>query len=125
MKLFISKLIKLIEREKHPLIEYEELISPKFKMKSVDEADAKLKLLEGAEILNYEREEFGFRIEIINMEELKDINHTLEAIASVDDDIQRLISDIAFELKGKTKDEAIIIINSYKEKLASFNEGNG
>lgn len=124
MKLFISKLIKLIEREKHPLIEYEELISPKFKMKSVDEAEAKLKLLEEVAILNYEREEFGFRIEIINMEELKDINQTLEAIATSDEDTQHFLSDIAFELKGKTKEEAIKIINSYKEKLASFNNGS-
>lgn len=51
------------------------------------------------------------------MKELKDIHNVLVAIESTDDDTRGLLNQVAIEIKGRTKSEAIGVINNYSDKI--------
>jgi len=121
MNTLINRLIKfkLVEgRSEH--IDFEDVLTGKYSRKSADITEEKLRELAEASILNYEREEFGFRIEILNMEELKEIQSALEVVGNADDEMKKLLNDIAIEIKGKSPEEAKEIIRGYREHLGKW-----
>ena len=118
MNTLVNRLIKLklVEaRSEH--IDFEDIGNSKYSKKSADITEKKLRALAEAGILNYEREEYGFRIEVLNMKELEEIQEVQEFIANADDEIRNYINDIAIELKDKTQEEAKEIICGYREDL--------
>ncbi|QGM28951.1 hypothetical protein GI482_00315 [Bacillus sp. N3536] len=118
MNTLVNKLIKLkLVEGRSELLDFEELKNGKYSRQSADITEKKFRVLEEAGILNYEREEYGFRIEVLNMKELEEIQEVQEFIANTDDEIRNYINDIANELKNKTQEEAKEIICGYREDL--------
>lgn len=113
-----KSLIRLFEKEKIMLVEFKYLTNEiKYSNYAIDNIKKKLQMLDRAEILKFSRLDIGFIIEVLNMEELQDIHKVLLAIESTDDDTRKLLNQIAIEIKGRTKTEAIAIINNYSDKI--------
>ena len=70
MDKLISNLCNLLEEGKPELIDFDLLIGA-YTRKKVDAASIQLNELEQAGLLTFEREEFGFRIKINNIGQLK------------------------------------------------------
>lgn len=106
-----KNLIRLFEEEKSMLVKLEDLTNG---VKSSN-ITKKLQVLAAAEIIKFSRTDIEFRIEISNMEELQDIHKVLVAIESTDQETKDFLNQVAIELKGKTRTEAIAIIKSYSD----------
>ena len=118
MIILTKSLIRLFEKEKIMLVEFKYLTNEvKYSNNAIDNIEKKLQMLARAEIIKFSRLDIGFIIEVLNMEELQDIHKVLLAIESTDDDTRKLLNQIAIEIKGRTKPEAIAIINNYSDKI--------
>ena len=74
-------------------------------------------MLSGAEIIKFSRRNIGFKIEILNKRELIEIHATLKLISAADQETKDFLNQVAIEIKGKTKLEALAIIKSYSDKI--------
>lgn len=55
------------------------------------------------------------------MQELKEIEAALNTIDNADDEIKKLLNDIAIEIKDKSSSEAKQIIMEYRQRLNELN----
>ncbi len=77
MKSLITKLIKLqLQPYRSEHIDFEDLMN-RYSKKSADKVQVQLQELQEAEAIQYEREEFGYRIELLNLQLLKSYSHTV------------------------------------------------
>jgi len=117
MNTFIKKLINWHDEDKGQLISFEDIANGYYSEKSVDRIEKNLQSLASAGVLKYVLLEFGFLIEILQMRELKEIQAALNAIENADDELKKLLNDIAIEIKEKSPNEAKQIIVEYRQKL--------
>lgn len=66
----INILTKLLKEGKSQLLDFEDFMSRYSKLE-VDKVAERLKTLEGAGMIQFQREDFGFRIQVNDMEQLK------------------------------------------------------
>lgn len=121
MNKLINNLINWYEEDKEQLITFEDIANGKYSEKSSDRIEKNLQTLASTGILKYVSLEVGFRIEIIQMQDLKEILVTLNAIDNADDEMKKLLNDIALEIKDKSPNEAKQIIMEYHQRLNELN----
>ena len=111
-----NNLIRLFEKEKSMLVIYEELTNgDKYTNYAIVNIEKNLQMLAGAEIIKFSREDIGFNMELLNKRELQEINETSVVISAANQETKDFLNQVAIELRGKTKIEAIAIINSNKK----------
>jgi len=111
-----NNLIRLFEKEKSMLVKFEEQTNEvKYSNNAIGNIEKKLQMLARAELIKFSREDIGFKMELLNKRELQEIHETLELISTTDQETINFLNQVAIEIKGKTKDDAKVIINSYKK----------
>lgn len=111
-----NNLIRLFEEEKSIFVEFEQLTNEvKYSNNAIGNIEKKLQMLAGAELIKFSREDIGFKMELLNKRELREINETLVVISAADQETKDFLNQVAINLRGKTKIEAIAIISSYKK----------
>jgi len=103
------------------LISFEDIATGKYSGNSPDTIENHLHSLESAGVLKYVRLDIGFHIEILQLQELKEIQVTLDVIDNADDEMKKLLNNIAIEIKGKSPNEAKQVIMDYRQRLNELN----
>lgn len=70
MQKLVKQLCTLLEPRKEELIDFEDLVG-KYTRKKVDAVDKLLQQLQDAGLLTYQREDYGFHINVLDMQQLK------------------------------------------------------
>lgn len=73
MQKLVEQLSKLVEPHKAELIDFDDLTG-KYSRKKADAVDKLLNELQDARLLSYIREEYGFRINVHDMDKLNNYN---------------------------------------------------
>jgi len=113
-----NNLIRLFEEEKSMIVKFEELTNgDTYSNNAAVSIEKKLKMLARAEIIKFSREDIGFNMVLLNKRELQEINEALKVISAADQETKDFLNQVAIEIKGRTKTEAIAIINYYSDKI--------
>lgn len=75
MQKLVKQLCTLLEPCKAELIDFEDLVG-NYTRKKADKAASLLDILQEQSILTYQREDYGFRINVLDMQQLKNFPST-------------------------------------------------